>query len=150
MIYDTIKAIGRYKGISKNLDTAILFLENEDLTKLPLGKTIIDGERVFINVMEAQTAAEESLNFEIHKKYMDIQIDIEGAEIIQIGLDKAEPLSVFKEEADIGMVDCRVSASCTMGSGRFILCMKEEPHRPGIMVDRPSNIKKCVIKVCVE
>ena len=38
MIYDEIKNIERYRGISKNLDTAIDFLEKTDLNSLPLGK----------------------------------------------------------------------------------------------------------------
>ena len=38
-----------YKGIAKNIDTAINYIETHDLMALPKGKTIVDGDNVFIN-----------------------------------------------------------------------------------------------------
>lgn len=46
MIADTIKNIEKYRGLSKNLDTAIAFLKEYDLSTLPDGKTVVDGARV--------------------------------------------------------------------------------------------------------
>ena len=80
MIFDEIRNIGQYQGISKNLDTAIAFLQKTDVTTLPVGKTEIDGDNVFITVMEVVTKDKEELRFEYHKEYMDIQMDIEGTE----------------------------------------------------------------------
>ena len=54
MICDTLAHLGRYKGLHKNLDTAIDYLLSHDLSQLPLGRTEVEGEEVFINVMEAQ------------------------------------------------------------------------------------------------
>lgn len=67
MIYDEIRNISRYRGISSNLDVAIDFLEKTELNNLPLGKTEILGDKVFANVMEAQAKDEKELSFEIHK-----------------------------------------------------------------------------------
>ena len=36
MIYDEIKNVSRYRGISENLDIAIDFMEKTDLKSLPL------------------------------------------------------------------------------------------------------------------
>lgn len=149
MIYDNLENIQRYRGISRYLDLAVDFLAANDLDLLPLGRTEIMGEYVFANVMEAQAQEEEKGKFEIHKKYMDIQIDIEGTEIIQIGLGEAETLESFDEKTDFGTVSCARSASCIMGPGRFIICMGEEPHKPGIMENEQRYLKKCVIKVAV-
>lgn len=147
MIYDSIENAGRYRGISEWLDIAIDFMEKTDLTALPLGRTEISGDRVFANVMEAGAVDEDAGKFEIHKKYMDIQIDLEGTEIIQIGLDVQGELDTFNEETDFGTVVCQKSASCVMGPGRFIVCMKEEPHKPGIAENEDRALKKCVLKV---
>lgn len=147
MIYDMLTNIERYRGISKNMDTAINFLAKTDLTALPLGRTEIDGDNVFANVMEAQAKPVEELNFEIHKKYMDIQIDIEGTELICIGLGEAKELTPFS--GDFGTVTVESSASCLMGPGRFIVCMAEEPHLPSAAALPDLHLKKCVIKVAV-
>lgn len=45
---------------------------------------------------------------------------------------------------------CQKSADCIMGAGRFIICMKEEPHKPSIVAKEDRNLKKCVIKVFAE
>ena len=150
MIYDEIKNISRYYGISSYLDAAIDFLKKTDLNDLPLGKTEILGDKVFANVMEAQAKDEEELSFEIHKKYMDIQIDIEGTEYILIGLDGFHEKEPFSPEKDFGSCMAETSARLKMGPGKFIVCMAREPHLPGAAVNEDRKLKKCVIKVAAE
>lgn len=150
MIFDDLKNIARYKGISRYLDKAIEFLENTDLTSLPIGKTEIWKDKVFANVMEVQAKDKEEIEFEIHRKFMDIQIDIKGKEIIEIGLDMEASSVSYKEETDFGKVSCKKAAECILGEGRFIVCMKEEPHKPSIAAGEEKYLKKCVIKVAAE
>lgn len=149
MIYDEVKNIERYRGMSVWLDKAIDFLMNTDLDALPLGRTEISGSHVFTNVMEAQAGDEETNQFEIHRKYMDIQIDLEGTEIIQTGLAPVGVLEPYSAETDFGTVVCKKDASCVLGPGRFIICMGEEPHKPGIAAGEDRHLKKCVVKVAV-
>lgn len=150
MIYDTLENTRRYRGISKWLDTAFEFLEKTDLNTLPPGRTEILGDKVFANVMEAKALEEEQVKFEIHKKYMDIQIDIEGTEMIQIGLDTEGVLDAYDGERDFGTVICKKAASCIMGPGKFIVCMAEEPHKPSLAVGEERFLKKCVLKVAAD
>lgn len=150
MIYDVIKNVGKYRGQSIWLDKAISFLETTDLKSLPIGRTEIDGDKVFVNVMEAKARKEDELQFEIHKKYMDIQIDIEGSENIKIGFDVNNVFQAYKEEIDFGAVDCTESITCSLGNERFIICMSDEPHKPGIATGDDTYLKKCVVKVAVK
>lgn len=149
MIYDKLENIERYRGMSVWLDQAIDFLVATDLAALPLGRTEISGTHVFANVMEAQAGDEATNKFEIHKKYMDIQIDLEGTEIIQTGLAPTGVLDAYSADTDFGTVVCEKDASCIMGPGRFIICMGEEPHKPGIAAGTDRHLKKCVVKVAV-
>ena len=147
MIYDLISNIGNYKGISKHLDKAIEFIMETDLQGLPLGRTEIDGNHVFINVMEASTKDAKELNFEVHKKYMDIQIDLIGTEMIQTAIKPIGEVEAYNEGKDIGFWEAEVDTSCIMGPGRFIVCVTDELHKPGIQVGSNTAIKKCVVKV---
>lgn len=149
MIYDALENVKRYKGISENLDRAIAFLETVDLKKLPLGRTEISGTQVFANVMEANAIDPENGKFEVHKKYMDIQIDVEGVEVLEIGMDVKGELDAFNPETDFGTVCCEKSAGCILGPGRFVVCMAEEPHKPSLVYGTDRRLKKCVIKVAV-
>ena len=53
MIVDSFDYIACYKGLHPNLDKAIDWLNSHTLDALENGKTIIDGENVFVNVMDA-------------------------------------------------------------------------------------------------
>lgn len=105
--------------MSEWLDIAIDFLEKTDLTNLPLGRTEIFVDKVFANVMEAQSLDETAVKFEIHKRYMDIQIDVEGTEIIQIGLDNGEVQDAYDEETDFGTVFLREECFLRPGTGQI-------------------------------
>lgn len=148
MIYDKLANIENYLGCNENLDVAIQYILSHDLKELPMGKTYLKDELVYINVMEAVTAPAEQRKYEIHKNYMDIQIDLAGTEIIQIGDGSvAEPDDEYNPETDFGTVTCANLTSCVMGEGNFIVCMPEEPHKPGISPDKDNNLIKCVFKV---
>lgn len=147
MIYDEIKNIGKYKGISKWFDLAADFLLSADLTVLPDGRSAICGEDVFINVMEADTVSSNSIDFEIHKKYWDIQIDIEGTEQIQIGCGDRTVTAEYKGQTDFGTYSCKEHIDFVMGWGRFIVCMDDEPHKPTLKCLDSSRVRKCVVKV---
>jgi len=147
MIYDKLTNAKRYLGISSNLDTALRFIAEHDLNELPLGKTTILDDQVFVNVMLAEAGPLEEKRFEIHKKYMDIQIDIFGTERIDIGDSGNMTVMEFNNDGDIGFVNASTLTECTMGPGNFIICMAEEPHKPGIATGTDVALKKCVVKV---
>lgn len=147
MIYDTIENAGRYLGISKNLDTALYYIMDTDLSALEDGKHTIDAENVFINVMQAVTKAG-NCEYEFHEKYYDIQIDLEGAEDIRFATKYQEITKPYREEADIGMGLAKCEAVCHMEPGRFVICEPTEPHLPGGAVDGVEKpIRKAVVKV---
>ena len=56
MIVDSFDYIACYKGLHPNLDKTIDWLNSHTLDALENGKTIIDGENVFVNVMDATCA----------------------------------------------------------------------------------------------
>ncbi|MDD7267076.1 MAG: YhcH/YjgK/YiaL family protein [Lachnospiraceae bacterium] len=147
MIYDQIKYAERYLGSSRWLDAALHFMMETDLKALPLGRIEIAGEHVFANVMEATAIDESRAAYEIHKRYMDIQIDISGCEAIGFGIAADGEQPVFDEERDFGNVYAERTVTCTLGPGRFVVCMPEEPHSPSIAVSEQRALRKCVIKV---
>ena len=147
MIFDKIANAGLYKGMNTNLDTAIDFMMRQDLAALPLGRTPIDADRVFLNKMEATAAPANEKQFEVHQKYMDIQIDVSGREMIETGDSAIFCCPDFSAEKDVGFGDCPAVASCVLGNGTFTICMAGEPHKPGIATEENKNLVKCVIKV---
>ena len=147
MIYDKISNIKHYLGAYPHLDTAIHFIMEHKLEDLPLGKTVIDGDNVFVNIMDAKTIPADEKQYEIHKNYMDIQIDIAGIEAIHIGDEQDFICPNFNAEGDIGLGTASYLCSCIMGVGNFMVCMANEPHKPAVLVGDNPEVRKCVFKV---
>lgn len=147
MIYDKLSNITLYKGLSKNLDTAIQFISTHDLNELPLGKTTIDGDRVYINVMETKAQPIEERKYEVHKNYMDIQIDLIGTERVDTGDYHQVTLEDYHQENDVAAASSEDLVQCILGPGNFIICMAREPHKPNIAVSDDTFLKKAVVKV---
>ena len=80
MVVDSFDYIARYKGLHPNLDTAIDWLNSHTLDALENGRIIIDGDKVFVNVMDADLRDAEGATFEYHRRYADLQIDLCGSE----------------------------------------------------------------------
>ena len=149
MIYDKLTNLGLYKGMNKNLDTAIDYILSHDLSQLPLGKTVIDGDNVFINVMDAKAFPLEERFYEVHKNYMDIQMDLIGVERIDTGDYTNMKLENYNEEGDVAKAYASDLATCLIGPDNFIICMAGEPHKPNIAVNDDTVLKKAVCKVHV-
>lgn len=143
MICDKIKNIGDYLGINNNLDTAIEFILGNDLKSLPLGKTVIDGDSVFVNVMSVHAEDKSESVFEYHKDYFDIQIDIEGNEKIDFSLDAQENGSY---DYDCGFSAGTADISVVLGNKDFVIFLPNEHHRPAGSSGKNDYIRKAVFK----
>lgn len=152
MICDALENLNRYRGLHKNLDTAIDYLTAyhvaHELADLPLGRTDVDGENVFINVMEADLHPDEGSHPEYHKKYADLQIDFSGAE--GWGYTNLPGAEVGEFTGDIGFQDSPDAVTGTLGEGRFVLFFPGELHKPGVARPGCTHVRKAVIKIRME
>lgn len=150
MIVGKLKNIGLYKGLSENLDKAIDSILKEEYKKRTVGKNIIDGEKVFFNIQEIESTKDiEEALFETHKKYIDIQIVIDGIENYGVllsdeGLEIAEP---FNTENDFGLFKKSPETIFTLSPEDFIIFFTDEPHMPCLKVNEKKSIKKVVYKI---
>ena len=85
MITDTLENLSRYRGLHPNLDLAIDWLQHYTVGDLPNGRTEVAGEKVFINVMDADLRDAEGAAFEYHRRYADLQIDLTGVGALGLG-----------------------------------------------------------------
>ena len=145
MICDTLQHLDRYRGLHPNLDTAIRWLATHDLAALPNGRHTVDGEKVFINVMDADLREAEGATFEYHRRYADLQIDLTGGEHwgwTPAGREDAP----FDPAADVGFVSGPEQASGVLGEGRFVLFFPGEPHKPSCRAGDCTRLHKAVVK----
>ena len=148
MICDTLQHLTRYKGLCKNLDTAIDYLLTHDPASLPLGRTEVDGENVFIHVMEADLKPGEGANPEYHRRYADLQIDITGGEGWGYATAPGEEVGTFT--GDIGFQNSPDAVTGSLGEGRFVLFFPGELHKPGVARPECAKVRKAVVKIRME
>ena len=146
MICDTLQHLDRYRGLHPNLDTAIRWLATHDLAALPNGRHTVDGEKVFINVMDADLREAEGATFEYHRRYADLQIDLTGGE--HWGWTPAgREDTPFDPAADVGFVAGPEQAAGVLGEGRFVLFFPGEPHKPSCRAGDCTRLHKAVVKI---
>lgn len=149
MIYGELRELKFYKGISKNLDKAIECIESGAYKTAPEGKNIIDDDNVFFNCQTVKTQPVEERFFEGHKKYIDIQIVINGEE--KIGYSTRSNVvrtTPWNRETDFEKYEGSVDHLFELNGDTFIILFPEEPHMPLIHGEKgPMEIKKAVFKI---
>jgi len=146
MIYTTIENLRRYQGMDKNLDTAIAFLAQTDLTPLHNGRNEVDGDEVFVNVFEYDTIPEEKGAWEAHERYADIHIDITGGE--KIGVTDMSDLTVTCRKPEEDFVGCEgaVRTWLPMAPGMALVVYPEDAHMVKIQNGGAQHVRKAVVK----
>ena len=150
MIYDNIENLGQYTGLFENLDTAIAWIGKHGLKSLPGGRTAIDGDKVFLNVSTCETRPSAGADFEYHSRYMDLQIDLEGTELFEVGLGKQTETSPYDAATDSGLCQTELSCAGVLGEGRFVIFMTDEAHKPAIRAVGCEKVKKAVFKIAYD
>lgn len=150
MIVGKLKDIAHYKGLSKNIDTAIDFVLNNDLLALPKGKTEIDGNNVYVNRDTYVARPLEECYFEGHNNYLDMQIVLKGKEgfgytdISDKGLKVTTPYNDTKDVTKYAN-KAENEIFITLEEG-FALVFPEDIHLAKLDVDG-KTVEKAVIKI---
>ena len=145
MIKDNLKNAEKYYKLSPQIKTALEYLQHNDLHSVADGKYFIDGENLYMNVQEYQTKI--SNNIEAHRKYIDIQYMIKGNE--NMGVTSISGLKIAKnydEEKDVIFYDGECKNELVK-ENEFIIFFPEDAHLPCQIADKPSIVKKVVVKI---
>ncbi len=147
MILSKQKNIKTYLGISKNLDTALNFILNNDLTKLPYGRNEIDGDNVYLNIMDYQTGLFNELKFEGHHNYIDIHIVLQGDETIAITtLEDIDSSTPYEEDKDVYFAYGNKYTSYYLDNTNLAITFPEDLHMHKIYTNY-KDVKKAVVKI---
>lgn len=147
MIYCKISELPRYISCSTNMKKAIEFIMTHDLNELPFGKTIIDGDKIFINKSRVESKTSEFLKYESHKKYIDIQIDLEGDETVFMNNGTCDCIVPYKEADDYALYNYYVpDLTVNLNKNYCLIIFPGEIHMPCIK-NKAKSLIKCVLKV---
>lgn len=152
MIIGKLKDIEQYKGLSENLDRAIESIKNKEYLCGNPGKNIIYKDEVFFNHRIVNTREEKDSFYEIHKKYIDIQIPIDNDEnyAFSFSIDGMDMKEMYNDEKDYAFYNGDIKNKVRLTSEDFIIFFTEEPHMPLLMVDVKKKIQKVIYKIKIK
>jgi YhcH/YjgK/YiaL family protein len=118
------------------------------------GEYPLQDEQIFARVMSYPTQLPETAVLEAHRRYIDIQTTLVGAEgiewfpapslAIKTAYDPANDVVLYHRP---GPAPARVDVF----PGTFVLLFPHDAHMPGLMVGgKAEEIKKVVVKVAVD
>lgn len=136
-------------GLPSPLLAALTLALKADPQRCEPGCHVLQGEDIFMNVMQFMTQPAPAKRAELHAEYIDVQILLAGEECIEFGLvDSARQCDEWHREDDYQLCDeIAGQQSITLQAGMFAVFFPGEPHKPGIQGDDPAEIKKAVLKV---
>ena len=152
MILDKLVNLKKYGNKEDLMYEAVEFAIGFDPANKP-GKYVVAGKRIFADYYDMQTKELENLNFEKHKKYIDIQILFSGELFMGHCFAGSEPVSIAEYNAakDVEKFNKPESFSrFKMAEGEFVIFCPDDYHMPDICVSKPAGIRKLVIKVSVD
>ncbi len=152
MILDVLDNAELYRGLPRPLVAALEFLRVTDLAALPIGKTVIDGERLFALTQEYAPKPAALLKYEAHRRYWDVQYVVSGVE--RMGWNTLARMTVsepYDAERDVAFF--RGSGDLVrVPVGTFAIFGPSDVHMPGVAMEQgdvaaAAMVRKVVLKV---
>lgn len=149
MISGSLTQPAFFSALPERLQWVLAYLADTPLAQLSCGRHEIDGELIFMNVMEFDTQPAENKKAEIHRTYADVQLLISGIEGIEYStLTPTEHLDPYYPDDDYQLIaEIPDKSQLRMLPGMFAVFLPGEPHKPGCQIAGSGVIKKAVVKV---
>ena len=82
MVRGSLDDSEKFEGLHPRFRKAFAFLRSHDLAKLPPGRTTIDGDDVYANVIDTTLKTwDAEARLEVHRQYFDIHVPVSGEEV---------------------------------------------------------------------
>ena len=156
MIADNLyTSLTDYGSMDNRLACAFEWLKKTDLKALftkPDRTIEIDGMRVYAMIQSYMTQPASEFAFETHRAYIDVQIMVEGVEVIDWTPFANLPIITipYNYEKDvIFFKDPAHSLPIRIADGDYAVFFPSDGHKPRCQAETPAPVKKIVVKVAV-
>lgn len=149
MIFGNINHLEEFGFLEDSVKKCFAYLKDHDLMSYEKGTHEIDGERLFVNVVEYTTTAAENRFWEAHKDYLDVHVMLKGQEQIDVNFIQNMELKEYVKKDDFLPMEGEKNASVVLREGDFLVCYPSDGHRTAVQVEEPETIKKGIFKVVI-
>lgn len=146
MILTTLADSGRIEPLHPLFKRFFDYVKEHDLLHAPLGRIEVDGDRLFINNVEADLTDSATQPLEAHREYIDVHVVLGGEE--HFGwrplADCAAVRQSYDPAADCALYADRPSSWLTLRPGQAAIVFPEDPHAP---VVGEGRVRKLIGKI---
>lgn len=144
MIIDKFSNLAFYAPIIPNLDKGLEAVRKQD--KMEVGRYEFDGG--FFMIQKGTTQSMEEGTFEAHRKYVDIQILVEGSEdVAWAELSDLKEETAYNEEKDAARYTGENNHTVHVTAGMCYVAYPHDGHKPVRHVDQQQSYTKIVMKL---
>ena len=124
------------------------YVKSHDLLHTACGRIELDGDNLFINNSESTCLTADQQVLEVHRKYIDVHILLEGKETIgwKALEDLEQEVQAYDEEKECALYADRPITYIDLLPGQFAIVFPEDPHAPII---GKGKIRKLIGKIKV-
>jgi YhcH/YjgK/YiaL family protein len=148
MIIDKLTNINFYKEFVNHLDKGLKAIENQK-ERLEVGRYEFEGG--FFMIQKGDTKPMTEGNFEAHRKYVDVQIVVEGSEEIawaEIG-DLVSEVA-YDEQKDAEYFSGDEQHTIKVSEGMFYIAFPHDGHKAIRHTNEQQSFTKVVLKLPVK
>lgn len=149
MIYDQISNLGAYAKLAPEAMAKLEAFFKSVNKDTPNGRFELMGDDLFAMIQRYNTHEANPDKLEIHRNYIDLQMLLDGVEVIHYAPAAALPVTVpynpekdcgFHHAVPLGLTPVRLTP------GNFAIFLPEEGHMPGCG-DPSQSVVKVVVKI---
>ncbi|PAE15066.1 hypothetical protein CHH91_15035 [Virgibacillus sp. 7505] len=144
VIFDVIENLDEYKSLNPKFDNGLKKFKE---AKIDYNKRFdFDGGYLFFQ--EGSTTHIDEGTFEAHKKYIDIQIVLDGSEYVAWApIDQLAVDVTYNAEKDVVRLNGSPKTTMKINKGMAYICLPHDGHKSLKHIDETTNYKKAVIKI---
>ena len=150
MVVDKLENLMQYQSLHPRFPKAFAFLCDLLEKGVENGRYELDDE-VYVNILNDDTKIDGAAKAESHRRYIDLQLMIDGAEIMGIPVEMPEVAVAYREEKDCmfyAPVSPEMCHRLRMENGSFVIFFAGELHAPMLSVNgKVETVRKAVLKI---
>jgi len=148
MILSALSQSSRYAALHPLFPQAFDYIRNADLFNMAPGRYNLVGDDLIVIVDHAQGKMRDLARLECHRRYIDIQLVLDGME--EMGwkplADCLNPVSDYSEEKDIQFFTDAPASWIVTPPDHFCIFFPEDAHAPLVS---SGAVRKVIFKVAV-
>ena len=149
MIFGNIKNLHEYDYLPVDIKKCFEYAASNNLLDFEKGSYKIDGNNLFVNIVEYETIDVENRFWEAHKNYLDLHLMLDGKEQIDVNFIGNMEEKEFVEKDDFLPLEGDKNGHVILEKDDFLICYPNDAHRTAVKVNNLKKIKKAIFKIII-